>query len=222
MRLADRMGQGLALENIFLDDLIPNEMFLNNAFDHFRRGGAIPNAVGVDQDNRAFHADAQAVSFGAEDAARPIGLGLIESEFTQSLFEVFPSGESGFLATANRLARIGANEDMAIDLGQSQFLGAIGERGRDEWRSLRHGNVGSIDEVAFDWLAFDWLAFGSYPFADPPGSVNSAKGIERELGIRQIITSFYRALTIAAISSGIDSSSARMLNIKILPAYPIH
>ncbi len=142
------------MENIFLNDLITNEVFLNDAFNDRRCGSAIPDAIGIDQDNRAFHADTQTVGFGAEDTARAIGLGLIESEFAQSLFEVFPSGEPGFLATANRLARVSADEDMAIDLRQSEFLGAIGERGRGGWLRLHDGNVGAI-EWLFDRLAFD-------------------------------------------------------------------
>lgn len=113
-------------------DLIADEMFLNDSFDDFGSCGFIPNAVGVDHHNWALVADAEAIGFGAKDAAGAIGRGLIESEVLEAFFQVIPGDETrGFVAT-KRFGLVGADENVAINAIESEF-GDTGLEGISGW-----------------------------------------------------------------------------------------
>jgi hypothetical protein len=49
------------------DYLTANQVLLNNALDHHWGSAVVPNAIGVDQQNRPLVADPQTVGFGAKD-----------------------------------------------------------------------------------------------------------------------------------------------------------
>jgi hypothetical protein len=129
----------MTLEHVFLDHLIPNQMFLDDPFNHLRRGRPIPDALRVDQDDRPFHADPQAVGLGPEDAGGAFGAGLIESQFAQTIFEIFPGGESRFLATADRFALIRTDKQVTIDHIDAEFLRSGGQDGVGVGRGIGRG-----------------------------------------------------------------------------------
>ena len=62
-----------------------DQVFLNNAFQNIRCAVPIPDAFGVNQSNRALHANLQAVRFTAVYAAL-VG----EFQLSESFFQVIP------------------------------------------------------------------------------------------------------------------------------------
>ena len=68
-------------EGEFLHNLVSNEMFLDNSFNHHGVSGPIPDALRIDQHDRTFGTDPQTVGLGAKNAGRPIVTRLIELEF---------------------------------------------------------------------------------------------------------------------------------------------
>ena len=68
-------------EGEFLHNLVSNEMFLDNSFNHNRISGPVPNAFRIDQHDWTFGADPETVGLSAEDTGRPIATRLIELEF---------------------------------------------------------------------------------------------------------------------------------------------
>ena len=103
-------------ETEFFYHLSADQVLLNDALQHFGRGGVIPDAFGIDHRNRAAFADAQAVGFGAVDAVE-------QSQFGQPALEVVPGLDAAFLRAALGLGLLGAQEDMPLNRRNTQSGG---------------------------------------------------------------------------------------------------
>ena len=86
----------------FPDDFPADQMFLNDALQHFRRAGVVPDAFGINDRNRPAHADAQAVGLGAINQRLRPG----EIQFLEPALQKFPRRQTRF-ARRNILARSG-------------------------------------------------------------------------------------------------------------------
>src|ERR1017187_5041988 len=80
----------------FPDDFSANQMFLDDALQHFRRAGVIPDALGINDGNRPARADAQAIGLGAVNQ----GLRLGQVQFLQPPLQKWPRGLPLFLRAA--------------------------------------------------------------------------------------------------------------------------
>lgn len=105
------------------------QMFLDDPLNNFWRSRFVPDALGIDHHDRALLANPEAIGLGAEDttgamtSGRPLAIGgrLVESEFLEPPFEVVPGFKAGGFVTADGLGLVGADEDMPIDLVESEF-----------------------------------------------------------------------------------------------------
>lgn len=108
---------------MFLDWGAADDVFLEDALDHFGSDRVIPDAVGIDDCDGAVLADAEAVGFGSEDAFGA----LHEAEFREALFEVVPTGDAGVFVAAFGLGLVCAEEDMAADGSDAEIRGDLDE-----------------------------------------------------------------------------------------------
>ena len=116
-------GQRVYSEDEFLDRLTADEVLLQDAFEDFGSGRVIPDAVGIDHGDGSVLANPQAVGLGAINAAvRPGQLSLGES-----LLEVIPGGPGDFGRSAFGLGLFRAEENVALDLADTQVAGDFGE-----------------------------------------------------------------------------------------------
>ena len=104
-------------KSIIFHNAITYQMLLNNPFNHFWRGASIPYALWIDHHNRTFGTDPQTIGFGAKDSLGMINRNAIDLEFAQSLFKIIPRFEALIFGAAFRFGLIGAEEDMALNLG---------------------------------------------------------------------------------------------------------
>jgi hypothetical protein len=121
MPFSGRGRQGPLEECLIRHNLIVDQMFLDDPLNYGGSGGFVPDAFGVDHHDRALLADAEAIGLRTEDATGAFCRGLVQSEFLQPPFEVVPGGEAiGFVA-AERFGLVGADQDVAIDMVESEF-----------------------------------------------------------------------------------------------------
>ena len=73
-------------ERISGDGAAIDQMFLDDAFEHFRRARVVPDAFRIDHRDRAGGADLEAVRLGARDQ----GLRADETELFEAALEEFP------------------------------------------------------------------------------------------------------------------------------------
>ena len=97
----------MRFDEVVLDNLTANQMFLNDPFEHRRVAGPIPGALRIDDSDRSAFADPQAVGFCAEDSAL-----FRQSQLFQSPLEIVPCFEATRLLAALRRRLIGAQEDV--------------------------------------------------------------------------------------------------------------
>src|SRR5262245_28671460 len=109
--------QRMSQERELFDRLPADQVLLDDALEHLRGAGAVPDAVGVHDRDRPVDADAKAVGLGAVDAAVSH-----QSELLQPALQELPRLEAGFLARALRLGLVGAQEDVAADLFRAELL----------------------------------------------------------------------------------------------------
>lgn len=86
-------------------------MMLDDLLKDFGGAGVIPHLVGIDDGDGAVFTDAQAIGFGAEDAAV-----LAEAELLEAGFKIVPGGKPRFFGTTFGLGLIAAEKDMPLDL----------------------------------------------------------------------------------------------------------
>lgn len=110
-----------------LDDAAADEMLLDDALDRLGVGVAIPNAVGVYEQDRPALTDAQTVGLGAEDAGRAGVDRAIELKFFEASLEIVPGNDTVFLRAALRLGCVGADKDVLIDAVDREAADALGE-----------------------------------------------------------------------------------------------
>ena len=93
---------------VFSNDAAGDQMFLNDALDDRRRHRVIPRAIRIHHGNRPRFADAQAVGFGAKDAALFGELQLLETPLQK-----IPCGKATVLVAAFGFGLIAAEKDVA-------------------------------------------------------------------------------------------------------------
>lgn len=84
------------MDHILFDGISFYEMLLDYPFQDFRRTGVIPYTIRINNSNRSFHAEAQAVCFG------PVNALFIEIKLLYSAFQIVPGFQSFFLRAAFR------------------------------------------------------------------------------------------------------------------------
>jgi hypothetical protein len=105
-------------EHVFFDNLPANEMPLNDFLKNFRCAGVVPHALRVNDGDWTIRADAKAVGFGAIDERFRAG----ELQFLEPAFQVFPRAKAFLSFAALRFALVGAKEDMALVLLDTEFF----------------------------------------------------------------------------------------------------
>lgn len=61
-------GQWVLDDAVFFDDFTLKEVALNDGFNHLWHGVAIPDPIGIDEENWPLGTDAKTVGFGAKHA----------------------------------------------------------------------------------------------------------------------------------------------------------
>src|SRR6266511_787716 len=103
------LGEGVARERVLFDDPPTDQVLLNDPLQHLGRAGVVPDALGVDDRDRAMHADAQAVGLGTIDAA----VRERESQLLEALLEIVPRLDARLFGGALWLCLVAAQKDMA-------------------------------------------------------------------------------------------------------------
>ena len=85
-----------------------DQMFLNDSLQHRRIALSVPGTFRVDDGNRTTFADAEAVGFGAKDAALLGELQLLETSLQER-----PCGEAALLLAAFGFGLIAAEKNLA-------------------------------------------------------------------------------------------------------------
>src|SRR5262249_38158857 len=94
----DLVTEPVDFDEIVVDELTANEMFLDDPLEHRWIAGSIPGTLGIDNRDRSAFANPEAVRFRAQDA--PL---LGEPEFLQPAFQIIPRLETTrFLAAFRR------------------------------------------------------------------------------------------------------------------------
>ncbi len=96
-----------------------DEVFLDDAFQNFRRTRVVPHAFGINDSDGAAHTDAEAVGLGAEDQRLRTG----QAKFLQPPLQEFPGRNPGFPGAAFGFGRFGAQKDVTLEVFQAQFGG---------------------------------------------------------------------------------------------------
>ena len=117
-------------DQVFTHNAAGDQMFLNDSLQHGRITLSIPSTFRVDDCNRTTFADAEAVGFGAKNAALLGELQLFETPLQER-----PRGEAAFLLAAFGFGLIAAEKNMAPRDGHT-------DAGRDFSLGIRH--AGSI------------------------------------------------------------------------------
>lgn len=97
-------------EGVFREHFSAEDVFLEDAFNEGGASVFVPDAIGLDDEDGAVGADAEAVAAGAEEACG----GSVEFEFTDAFFEV---GPGGFAFGGGDAIGSGAKQQMAAHLG---------------------------------------------------------------------------------------------------------
>jgi hypothetical protein len=77
-------------ECVLFHNAASQQVFLNNPFDNFGSGVAIPYPVGIHYQDRTGSTNPQAVGFSAEKIVRILIRRAIESQFLEAALEVVP------------------------------------------------------------------------------------------------------------------------------------
>ena len=117
-------------DQVFTDDAAGDQVFLNDPLQYGRVALAVPGTFRVYDRNRPTLADAEAVGFGAKDAAL-----FREPQLLETALEEIPRGEAALLVTTFRFRLIAAEKDVA---SRDRYTDA----GRDLSLGIRH--AGSI------------------------------------------------------------------------------
>lgn len=93
-------------------------MLLNDALQHFRGTGVIPDTLGINDGDRTALTNAQAIGFGAEHQR----LRTDEVEFLEATFEKFPGHNPLLFRATLRFGLVSAQEDVAAEFLEAEFL----------------------------------------------------------------------------------------------------
>ena len=113
----------MRLDQMLGDHAAGDQMLLNNPFEHGRIAVAVPGAFRVHDRNRTSLADAEAVGFGAKDAAL-----FREPQLFETPLQKIPCGKAPVLVAAFGFSLIAAEKDVApgdryADAGRDFSLG---------------------------------------------------------------------------------------------------
>src|ERR1019366_7024708 len=104
------------------DNFPADQVLLDDAFQHFRRAGVIPDAFGINDCDWPAHADAQAVGLGAINQRLRAG----EIQFPEPPFQKFPGGQSVLLRATFRLGLVGTKKNVAPEFFDAErFNGGL-------------------------------------------------------------------------------------------------
>jgi hypothetical protein len=106
-------------KRVIADHAIAQQMFLNNAFQHLRRDGMVPDPVRINQENRSLLTDLQTIGFSPKDGPRSLRRGPIQPQFLQTAFQVVPGFQTEGAIAALGLSLICAQKQMALNRSQS-------------------------------------------------------------------------------------------------------
>ncbi len=110
-------------ENKFLNRLSADQVFLNDALDHFRGDRMVPDAVGIDHRDRALFANLQAIGFRSIDAV----VALVQPDLDQPLLQILPGRIGHLMWSALRFGLIRAKKDVALEMPDSKRAGFLRE-----------------------------------------------------------------------------------------------
>ena len=108
----------VAREGEFSNYASADQMFLNDAFEHFRRAGVIPCPFGINDCDGSICADAKTIGFGAIDQR----FGADKAQFLEPLLEKLPRRIALFLRATFRFRLVCAQKNVALIMFQPQFV----------------------------------------------------------------------------------------------------
>lgn len=118
-------------------------MFLDDSFEDGRGAGPVPDALGVDDGDRALLTELEAVGLGAADGA----VGADEIEFLETPLEEIPGGCARGGIAALGLGGFGAEDDMAAGAVEAEVFEDRGQGRRGGWRCVV-GHATSLSEFS--------------------------------------------------------------------------
>ena len=110
----------MARDEVVLDNPSADQMFLDDPLEHRRIAPSIPRALGVHDRNRAAFADAEAVRFGAQNAAL-----LRQAELLQPALQKIPCLEAARFLAALRIRLIAAEQNVAARAADADRFGDL-------------------------------------------------------------------------------------------------
>ena len=94
-----------------------NEMFGDNSFEDFDSTRMVPDSIGIDNGDRAFLTNSEAVCFGSVNSSL-----FRQIQFPKAIFKELPGLESDFLVTTFWFGLVAAEENMSPDMIHSKTL----------------------------------------------------------------------------------------------------
>ena len=91
---------------------------MDDAFQHFRGAGVIPDAFGIDEGDRPAHANTQAIRFRAVNER----LRSDQVQLGEPALQKFPGGQGFFARTAFGIGRVGAEKNMAAEFFHTKLF----------------------------------------------------------------------------------------------------
>jgi hypothetical protein len=116
---APTVRERVSRETVLFYYLAADQVFLDDALQHFWCGGVIPDAFGVDDGDGPAFADTEAVGLGAIHVVE-------ESQFSQAAFQVVPGFDAHLSRAALRIGLLGTQEDMVLNGGDAQAGSELG------------------------------------------------------------------------------------------------
>lgn len=113
------LGQRVLVDQVVSDGVASDQVFLNDAFENFRVTLTVPAAFGVNHGDGSADTDAQAIGFGAGDAAL-----FGQAQFFEAVFKVVPSNQAAVLGAAFGLGLIATEKDVATNAVVAQGGGS--------------------------------------------------------------------------------------------------
>ena len=112
-------------EGKFFHDFSADEVFLNDAFQNLGCATVIPRSSGINDGDRAVHADAETASLSAIDER----FGADEIQFFEALLEKIPRRLASFARAALGFLGIHTEKNVVLNFSQAKFGGGGSELG---------------------------------------------------------------------------------------------
>lgn len=119
----------MAEGDIVFDRAIVEQMLLDDALDDRGGNAVIPDAVGIDEQDGALLAKAQAVRFGTKDAAGALRGRSIQFEFLEAILEIGPAFLTAFSVATFGFGGGCTDEKVALDVLISQRFDCFMQHG---------------------------------------------------------------------------------------------